>query len=248
MKKILLLFICVTTYSYSQDRIILIEDNEEIKSKVLEITDTTIKYKKWGNLEGPLYNIKISLVSKINYSNGSEDEFKKESKQSATKAQIHIESQPKTIGGYPNLPLEDVPYNLNKKDNTLITLESAISSTEREKAGIWGHKNFRRIAGNSSHIRLSKREKLVFLVKLNDPKDNPYSIVELREFEVTAERKNLLFTEGAKGKKNEKVISFDIEKLNDSGLYKISIPSKLSKGEYFFNIIDQDEVFAFGVE
>lgn len=69
----LLLFFSINTYS--QD-VIIKNDRTEIKSKVSEISETTIKYKKWENLDGPLYNISKSEVFMIIYANGKRETMK----------------------------------------------------------------------------------------------------------------------------------------------------------------------------
>ena len=58
----------------SQD-IITLKTNEEIKAKVLEINDEEIKYKRFENLDGPLYTLRISKVLKVRYENGFEEVF-----------------------------------------------------------------------------------------------------------------------------------------------------------------------------
>lgn len=58
----------------SQD-IIILKTNEEIKAKVLEINDEEIKYKRFENLEGPQYTLKLSKVLKVRYENGFEEVF-----------------------------------------------------------------------------------------------------------------------------------------------------------------------------
>lgn len=60
--------LCITTLSQAQD-IIIKQDKTEIKSKVSEITETTIKYKKWDNIDGPLYSLSKNEVFVIVYSN-----------------------------------------------------------------------------------------------------------------------------------------------------------------------------------
>jgi hypothetical protein len=50
--------------------IIVKKDGSTITSKVEEINNTDIKYKKWNNLDGPLYSISRSEVVVINYQNG----------------------------------------------------------------------------------------------------------------------------------------------------------------------------------
>lgn len=76
MKKILLIAILALCYvnANAQD-IIKTKDNTEVLSKVIEIDDTSVKYKKWGNLSGPTYTISISRISSITYQNGTVDTF-----------------------------------------------------------------------------------------------------------------------------------------------------------------------------
>ena len=63
-------FLCAKAL-LSQD-IITLKTNEEIKAKVLEINDEEIKYKRFENLEGPQYTLKLSKVLKVRYENGFE--------------------------------------------------------------------------------------------------------------------------------------------------------------------------------
>lgn len=69
-----LFLLCITGTAMSQD-VILKKDNSTIVSKVLEITNTEIKYKKWSNQDGPTYSISRSEVTSINYQNGDVDRF-----------------------------------------------------------------------------------------------------------------------------------------------------------------------------
>lgn len=58
----------------SQD-VIVLKNADEIKSKVVEITDLTIKYKKWENVNGPIYNLNKNEVLFIRYENGTKEVF-----------------------------------------------------------------------------------------------------------------------------------------------------------------------------
>lgn len=69
-----LFLLCITGNATSQD-VILKKDNSTIVSKVLEINNTEIKYKKWSNQDGPTYSISRSEVTSINYQNGDVDRF-----------------------------------------------------------------------------------------------------------------------------------------------------------------------------
>ena len=71
MKKLLLFIIlfCASLTIMAQD-VIVKKDGSTILSKVMEINGTEIKYKKWSNMDGPMYSINRSEVNSINYQNG----------------------------------------------------------------------------------------------------------------------------------------------------------------------------------
>lgn len=64
----------LTGTAISQD-VILKKDYTTVLSKVLEINNTEIKYKKWSNQDGPTYSISRSEVVSINYQNGDVEKF-----------------------------------------------------------------------------------------------------------------------------------------------------------------------------
>jgi hypothetical protein len=66
--------LCISIFSFGQDKIVK-RDFKEILCKVSEIGTTEIKYKKAGNLDGPVYSVKKSEVLKIVFENGSEEKF-----------------------------------------------------------------------------------------------------------------------------------------------------------------------------
>jgi hypothetical protein len=73
-KIVLLILTLIQISSFSQD-IIVKRNGDEIKSKVLEITTETIKYKGFDFQDGPTRNIKISDVFMIIYENGKREKF-----------------------------------------------------------------------------------------------------------------------------------------------------------------------------
>ncbi|MBR1871966.1 MAG: hypothetical protein IJ795_02015 [Bacteroidales bacterium] len=77
MKKLILFVTFVLAFAAGMDAqdIITKYDGSEIKSKVLEISETTVKYKKWENLSGPTYTIKVSDIVMIRYENGTNEVF-----------------------------------------------------------------------------------------------------------------------------------------------------------------------------
>lgn len=67
-----LLLVLFSINSYAQDMIIK-NDKTEMKTKVLEITEDAIKYKKFEMLDGPTYNINKADVFMIIYKNGNKE-------------------------------------------------------------------------------------------------------------------------------------------------------------------------------
>ena len=55
--------------------VIVKQDGSTILSKVMEINSAEIKYKKWSNVDGPIYAISRSEVLSINYQNGEVEVF-----------------------------------------------------------------------------------------------------------------------------------------------------------------------------
>lgn len=77
MKKVLyLLALCAASVS-AQD-VIVKKDGTTILSKVLEVNEENVKYKKFTNLNGPTYTIEKDGIMVINYENGDKDFFSNE--------------------------------------------------------------------------------------------------------------------------------------------------------------------------
>ncbi len=77
MKKaiVFMLMLCgLQLTMYAQD-IIIRKDGSEISAKMLEVSTNEIKYKRFDNLEGPVYSENKNLILKIKYANGTEDIF-----------------------------------------------------------------------------------------------------------------------------------------------------------------------------
>jgi len=73
--------------------IITLKNGDEIAAKVLEVSQTTIKYKKCNNLEGPLMVESIDNVFMVKYVNGSKDVFNKPTKQTVDSPKNEIGSR-----------------------------------------------------------------------------------------------------------------------------------------------------------
>jgi len=75
MKRITILLKLLPLISFSQD-IIILNNGNEITTKLTEITPTELKYKKFDNIEGPTITILKSDVFMIKYSNGEKELIK----------------------------------------------------------------------------------------------------------------------------------------------------------------------------
>jgi hypothetical protein len=58
--------------------IITFRNGDEVKAKVEEVGEETIRYKKFGNPDGPTYSVLISDIFMIVYENGFKDVFTEE--------------------------------------------------------------------------------------------------------------------------------------------------------------------------
>lgn len=76
----LAIFISSALWGFSQD-IITKTTGEDIQSKVLEITSSEVKYRKYDNLNGPIFTILKNEVLMVRYENGSKDIFNTEKKE-----------------------------------------------------------------------------------------------------------------------------------------------------------------------
>ena len=59
---------------FSQDTIFFVKQYQHVV-KVIEIVDSKVKYRKFVNLEGPLYSVDKNEILSIHYSNGTRDSF-----------------------------------------------------------------------------------------------------------------------------------------------------------------------------
>lgn len=245
-------FMLIFSLGFSQDVIVLRENNIEFKAKVTEVTDSSVKYKKWENLDGPIYNLSISSIARIKYKNGQEDVF---NIGLATQSNLVSSLMPSkketkvnnfsTIEGYPKVNFVNVPYFLS--GDKVIELETAELSRRKQHAGAWGKVWVTSIPGISSNVLLPKQNSTQFLIQLADPKANPFSICELHICDVKAQREFIDTKSGARGSTKQEGVKLEFKKLNDTGLYLITSAKKMAKGEYLFSITEETEVYAFSI-
>jgi hypothetical protein len=71
---ILMAMYCISNTIHAQD-VITKRDGIDIQAKIIEITPSEVKYKRYDNPEGPTYHILKGEVLMIRYENGTKDEF-----------------------------------------------------------------------------------------------------------------------------------------------------------------------------
>jgi len=91
----LILFIVVNS-TLAQDEIVL-RNGDIIKVKVSEVGTTEIKYKKWENLDGPVYSSAKDDIFMIKYENGSKDVFSEVEKPTKSLPSVATSKEPATI-------------------------------------------------------------------------------------------------------------------------------------------------------
>ena len=97
MKKIFLIILCVVgAFNFSDAQDVLIMNNgTEMKVKVQELTVNEVKFKKWENIDGPLYTLLKNDIFMIKYENGTKDTFVKTT---LTKENISYNSDDESMG------------------------------------------------------------------------------------------------------------------------------------------------------
>lgn len=99
MKTIYIFLIMVLTIAIVKGQDVIVKtDKSEIKSKVIEITETSIKYKKWENIDGPIYNVSNNDVFMIVYANGKRDMIKQPNKQATKPNQQNLNNRNTSLG------------------------------------------------------------------------------------------------------------------------------------------------------
>ncbi|MDR3219827.1 MAG: porin family protein [Dysgonamonadaceae bacterium] len=93
MRKMLfvLMLLAVAVSTMNAQDVITMMSGDEIKTKVLEISSNEVKYKKFGNVNGPTYTILKSEIFMIKYENGEKDVFNTKSPKIETEVKGNTE-------------------------------------------------------------------------------------------------------------------------------------------------------------
>lgn len=113
---IILGLLCSTSV-FAQD-IIIKKDFSIIKSKVVEVASSIVKYKKYSNIDGPIYTIEAKDIIAINYENGEKDVF--ENKEQSIKNELKVIPDTKN-DSLIALYNKHIMYYKNKTSNKIAT-------------------------------------------------------------------------------------------------------------------------------
>lgn len=94
-----LILLLSISFSFAQD-IITKKSGEDIQSKIMEVTQTEIKYKLFDNQEGPLFTLLKSDVLMIRYKNGTKDVFNDSKSSSSSASEMMMKGQKDAITNY----------------------------------------------------------------------------------------------------------------------------------------------------
>ena len=67
------LFVSFLSITAIAQDIVIKTNGDKIKAKVLEVTQTEIKYKRFESLSGPTYTVSISEIESIKYKDGTKE-------------------------------------------------------------------------------------------------------------------------------------------------------------------------------
>lgn len=230
-------------------------NGDELKARVVEINDATVKYKKWENLEGPLYNINVTELFKIKYENGQSDMFNQAEAHPATASHQEDALTPSKdtksksmSNGHPIPEQVNVPYYYNANTNTLSELERVTYLTEKVRSGAWGRHNLIILPGSISPVRFSKKDAPKFLIRIDGLDAQPYTACPLNTCEINDKLKRrewIASTTGMHGKEEQHDEVFTSFTNLGDGLYLITLGKKLKDGQLFFMPAGSEQVYAF---
>ena len=83
------IFVAITVFCFAQD-IIVTTDARKIEAKIMEVSETEVKYKEIDHLDGPTFIISTNNISSIIYANGKVSLYQ----QSSTEGMIQGDMEP----------------------------------------------------------------------------------------------------------------------------------------------------------
>lgn len=117
----------VSCFSSAAQDIIHTKDGRAIKSKVLEISDETVSYKMFDNLEGPVFKMTSNLIERIDFENGTHYSFVQEGKSHDLSADASLTTLT-APGNNALLVFEDQIGTFDEKDEYLVEYIKELTS------------------------------------------------------------------------------------------------------------------------
>lgn len=263
MKQFIFLIAVFYYLPVSSQDLIIRKNGDELKVKVIEIAGSSIKYKKWENLNGPLYNIEKVEVFKVKYENGESDFFGNvtEAKPATSTiiatsktGQTHTDKQPAkpivtvVAPSYPSPPSANIPYQYDERQGTLLSLETVNVNSEWKHSGLWGKHNIVTLPGAFSRVQLRKSQNPKFIIRF-DSDVEPLTTCLMHVCEVNDKLKQREFVAETKGMHGKEEVHDDVlitfEKIAPL-TYLVTLDKKLKPGEMFFTVESSNQAYAFG--
>ncbi len=124
MKKFILFVIfLIGIQSINAQDVIVLRDASEIESKVLEIDETNVRYKKWDNPDGPTYIVQRDKILFVRYENGTKEVFNPVETPKETISESHNNERPFVKKGSFQTYISLGYYTGNKDDYVIIIQE-----------------------------------------------------------------------------------------------------------------------------
>ena len=145
MKKILLLVGLVVSMMLSANDIIVLNDATKIDAKILEVSDTEVRYKKANNLNGPTFVQKTNTINVVIYENGETQMFNQPVQQT-----VVYQQQPEQQSNQPEQAQttnsKKLQFNPQPSDNYIVGLTVGYAGRQMkidgDKYPLWmGEKN-----------------------------------------------------------------------------------------------------------
>lgn len=249
----LIALLFATQQLLAQDLIVK-TDKTEIKSKVLEITNEVIKYKKFEMPDGPIYNINKTEVFMILYQNGTKEYIEQKSKpvvDSVTQASNTTTNEEITEPGIYYYNPTTKEYLEIDGSNITNSKQGGFGETILRGAvsGLFSAKEKVTLGGSSASIVLKTDEPIfLFVIDVtqkgfnnssnylgNVQSPNDFFLVRLKDKKdsreiVIGKSNNVSATQGIDDKQK---VAFTYQKIK-KGYYKVVPAGKLEKGEYCF--------------
>ena len=85
-----LLFLLLPFGAMAQDQLLFLSGEEETV-KIMEVTPDELKYKRWDNIDGPLFTVRKADLFMVKYANGTKEKFEAKAVAPASTARVPVD-------------------------------------------------------------------------------------------------------------------------------------------------------------